>query len=120
MLHLITDGPVVVRAELVLDHEVEDGAGHLLPGVQPQDGQARVGDDECPGVWGQGLVPHRVGVYHLAGGALPDVVGLVHQHVVLPPAVQTHQRVLLSIKTNLEINELCKRNSAPISDCDII
>ena len=102
-MHLITDGPMVVLAELVLNHEVEDGAGHLLPGVEPQDGQTRVSDDEGLGVRGQGLVPHRVGVDHLAGGALPDVVGLVHEHVVLAPAVQVPQRVLLRIKANLKI-----------------
>ena len=79
---------MVVLAEFVLYHEVEDGAGELLPGVQSQDGQARVGDDEGLCVGGQGLVPHRVGVDHLAGGALPDVVGLVHQHVILAATVQ--------------------------------
>ena len=94
---------MVVLAEFVLYHEVEDGAGELLPGVQSQDGQARVGDDEGLGVWGQGLVSHRVGVDHLAGGALPDVVGLVHQHVVLAAAVQVPQGVLLCIEANLEI-----------------
>ena len=94
---------MVVRAELVLYHEVEDGAGQLLPGVQPQDGQARVGDDEGLGVWGQGLVPHCVGVDHLAGGALPDVVGLVHEHVVLAPTIQIPQGVFLRIKANLKI-----------------
>ena len=103
MVHCITDGPMVVRAELVLYHEVEDGAGQLLPGVQPQDGQARVGDDEGLGVRGQGLVPHSVGVDHLAGEALPDVVGLVHEHVVLAAAVQVPEGVLLCIEANLEI-----------------
>ena len=103
MLHLITDGPMVVLAQLVLNHEVEDGAGHLLPGVQSQDGQARVGDDEGLGVRGQGLVPHCVGVDNLAGGALPDVVGLVHEHVVLAATVQIPQGVLLRIKADLKI-----------------
>ena len=94
---------MVVLAQLVLNHKVEDGAGHLLPSVQSQDGQARVGDDEGLRVRGQGLVPHRVGVDHLAGGALPDVVGLVHEHVVLAAAVQIPQGVLLRIKANLKI-----------------
>ena len=46
--------------------------------------------------------PHRHGVDDLAGLALPDVVGLVHHHVVLPPAVQVRQGVLLGVETNLQ------------------
>ena len=41
------------------------------------------------------------GVDDLAGLALPDVVVLVHDHVVLAPAVQVQQRVLLSIEAHL-------------------
>ena len=52
------------------------------------------------------LVAHRVGVDDLTGVALPDVVRLVHHHVVLPATVQIAQSELLGVEADL-ISEIC-------------
>ena len=93
---------MLVSAEFVFDDKVENGTGGLLPLIQPQDGQAGVGDDEGVLGRGQGFVPHRVCVDHHAGVALPNVVALVHEHVILSPAVEVGQRVLVRVEANLE------------------
>ena len=91
----LTNRPGALRPQPVLDDEVEDGTGHLLPLVQAEDGQGGVDDDEGVLAGREGFVPHRVGVDDLTGLALPDVVGLVHHHVVLPPTVEVAQSELL-------------------------
>ena len=108
--------PMLVGAELVLNDEVENGTGGLLPLVRPQDGQAGVGDDEAVLGGGQRLVPHGVGVDHHAGLALPDVVALVHEHVILPATVQIGQRVLVRVETDLEniLVENCRKYFSPL------
>ena len=70
----LTNSPGAFRPQLVLDHEVEDGTGHLLPLVQAEDGQGGVDDDEGVLVGRERFVTHRVGVDDLTGVALPDVV----------------------------------------------
>ena len=74
----------------------------MLPFVQQEDGQTGVGDDEGGLRWRNRFVSHRVGVDHRAGLALPNVVGLVHEHVILTTTVQVGQGMLLSVETNLE------------------
>ena len=95
LLVKLTNCPGALRPQLVLDDEVEDGTGHLLPLVQAEDGQGGVDDDEGVLTRRERFVPHRVGVDDLTGLALPDVVGLVHHHVVLPPTVEVAQSELL-------------------------
>ena len=97
-----TNSPRIVRTKFVFNNKVENGAGHLLPLVQQEDGQTGVGDDEGGLRWRNRFVSHRIGVDHRAGLALPDVVGLVHEHVILTTTVQVGQGMLLSVETNLE------------------
>ena len=47
------------------------------------------------------FVPHRVGVDDLTGVALPDVVRLVHHHVVLPAAVEIAQGEFFRVEADL-------------------
>ena len=103
LLVKLTDSPGALGPQLVLDDEVEDGAGHLLPLVQAEDGQGGVDDDEGVLVGRERFVPHRVGVDDLAGLALPDVVGLEHDHVVLPATVQVAQARLLGVEADLVV-----------------
>ena len=101
-----TNCPRIVRTKFVFNNKVENGAGHLLPLVQQEDGQTGVGDDEGRLRWRNWFVSHRVGVDHRAGLALPDVVGLEHDHVVLPATVEIAQSELLGVEADL-ISEIC-------------
>ena len=60
-----------------------------------------MGDDEGVLVGRERFVPHRVGVDDLTGLALPDVVGLEHDHVVLPATVEIAQSELLGVEADL-------------------
>ena len=78
----------------------------MLPLVQAEDGEAGVDDDEVRLEGRQRFVSHRVGVDDLTGLALPDVVGLEHDHVVLPATVEIAQSELLGVEADL-ISEIC-------------
>ena len=73
----------------------------MLPLVQAEDGEAGVDDDEVRLEGRQRFVSHRVGVDDLTGLALPDVVRLVHHHVVLPATVEIAQGELFRVEADL-------------------
>ena len=73
----------------------------MLPLVQAEDGEAGVDDDEVRLEGRQRFVSHRVGVDDLTGLALPDVVGLEHDHVILAATVEVAQSELLGVEADL-------------------
>ena len=112
----LTYCPVLVGAEFVFNDKVENRTWGLLPLIQSEDGQAGVGDDEGLLGRGGGLVPHRQCVDHHAGVALPDVVTLVHEHVILSPAVEIGQGVLVGVEADLEniLVKNCRKYFSPL------
>ena len=83
-----TCGPRLSHSKFVFNNKIKNLAAVILPQVQPQPQEGRVGHDEVLSVRRpRRPAAQRPGGKHLAGRALPQGVGQHHVDVILPAAV---------------------------------